>query len=159
MDGFHLPKAALDSFEDPKLAHSRRGAHWTFDSTGFVNLIKLLPGAKPVTAPSFDHSIGDPVPNAIVISGSTKLILVEGLYTILSTTKPWSDLNSLWSETWLIKSKDANLTAARLAQRHVSSGLEPDLAGARNRILINDSLNADFLLNDLPENIDVTILN
>lgn len=31
LDGWHLPRCALDTFPDPKLAHDRRGIHWTFD--------------------------------------------------------------------------------------------------------------------------------
>lgn len=31
LDGWHFTRSTLDSFPDPKLAHDRRGAHWTFD--------------------------------------------------------------------------------------------------------------------------------
>ena len=37
MDGYHYTRAELDRMQDPKLAHRRRGAHWTFDAEGFVS--------------------------------------------------------------------------------------------------------------------------
>lgn len=31
MDGWHFSRAQLDVMPDPKLAHDKRGAEWTFD--------------------------------------------------------------------------------------------------------------------------------
>ncbi|OMJ11565.1 putative uridine kinase [Smittium culicis] len=135
MDGFHLPKSELDKFPDPKLAHSRRGAHWTFDGNG------------------------DPKTNGILVPPSAKLILVEGLYTLLGGIAPWSELDLIWNERWLIKPIDDNVKMARLANRHVSSGLEKDLSSAYSRILANDSHNEKVILDNLPDKLDVVILN
>lgn len=33
MDGFHYYRKELDAMDDPKEAHARRGAHWTFNAT------------------------------------------------------------------------------------------------------------------------------
>jgi hypothetical protein len=37
LDGWHYPRAELDIMPDPKLAHDRRGAHWTFNGPSYVN--------------------------------------------------------------------------------------------------------------------------
>ncbi|OMJ24394.1 putative uridine kinase [Smittium culicis] len=161
MDGFHLPKSELDKFPDPKLAHSRRGAHWTFDGNEFVKFVKSLaqPNLLPIYAPSFDHALGDPKINGILVPPSAKLILVEGLYTLLTGIAPWSELGLIWNERWLIKPVDNNVQMARLANRHVSSGLEKDLSSAYSRILANDSHNEKVVLDNLPDKLDVIILN
>jgi pantothenate kinase len=61
--------ATLDTFDDPVEAYKRRGAHFTFDSDSFYNLVKTLrSNESDVYAPSFDHYLADPVPNSIFIS-------------------------------------------------------------------------------------------
>ena len=35
MDGYHYTRQQLDAFEDPVMAHKRRGAHFTFDAEAF----------------------------------------------------------------------------------------------------------------------------
>jgi pantothenate kinase len=41
-----------------------------------------------ITAPSFDHAAKDPVQEAIRIPSRTRLVIVEGNYTLLRQ-KPW----------------------------------------------------------------------
>eukprot|EP00300_Choanocystis_sp_HF-7_P010082 c16774_g1_i4.p2 GENE.c16774_g1_i4~~c16774_g1_i4.p2 ORF type:complete len:125 (+),score=25.06 c16774_g1_i4:41-376(+) len=40
MDGYHYYRYELDKMQDPKLAHERRGAHWTFNAEKFVADLK-----------------------------------------------------------------------------------------------------------------------
>ncbi|KAK2970189.1 hypothetical protein RJ640_019657 [Escallonia rubra] len=42
MDGFHLYRHQLDAMEDPKEAHARRGAPWTFDPKLLLTCLKTL---------------------------------------------------------------------------------------------------------------------
>jgi hypothetical protein len=49
-------------------AHARRGAHWTFDAEKFVDCVRSVRDSCGVKAPSFDHGVGDPVPNDIWIT-------------------------------------------------------------------------------------------
>lgn len=72
LDGWHLTRAQLDALPDPKLAHDRRGIHWTFDGRSYVDfcctLREDLTSTTPViTAPSFDHALKDPTENAVSI--------------------------------------------------------------------------------------------
>lgn len=105
-DGFHHTKATLSAFDDPEEAFRRRGAPFTFDAAPFVDLVRALhdlpvagADAPPtvLAAPSFDHATGDPVSDAVAISSSCKIILVEGNYTLL-TVEPWSQIAMLADE-------------------------------------------------------------
>ena len=88
MDGFHLSRAALAHMPDPAAALARRGAPWTFDPAGLAARITALrqaslqTGAAPVLWPDFEHSVGDPQEDAVVIAPATRLVLVEGLYLL-----------------------------------------------------------------------------
>lgn len=44
-----------------------------------------------ILAPSFDHAIKDPVADDIYISSRTRLVIVEGNYTLLNQ-KPWDEI-------------------------------------------------------------------
>jgi pantothenate kinase len=54
--------------EDPKEAHARRGAPWTFDPALLLNCLKKLKNEGSVYVPSFDHGVGDPVEDDIFVS-------------------------------------------------------------------------------------------
>jgi pantothenate kinase len=102
-DGFHYTQAALQKFEDPETAFRRRGAPFTFDSHRFLELLRNLK-QLPVTtagepeltllAPSFDHAVKDPVDDAIVVSSKTRIVIIEGNYTLLND-EPWRQIAEL----------------------------------------------------------------
>jgi pantothenate kinase len=50
-----------------------------------------------ISAPSFDHAAKDPVENAISISSRSRVVIVEGNYTLLNQS-PWSDIAGNWAE-------------------------------------------------------------
>lgn len=140
MDGFHLSKAQLSQFPDPKHAFARRGAPWTFDAAGFVQkLTALQAGQSRVTWPIFEHSVGDPVADAIVIEPSCQIILVEGLY-ILYREAAWAGLAGLWDETWYLDTP-LELAQTRLVQRH-QQAWEVSYVVALERVLSSDAKNA-----------------
>ena len=108
MDGFHLSRIQLDAMPDPDSAHARRGAAFTLDGDSFLALVKKLrepicPETQTLYAPSFDHAIKDPVQNVIRISSRTRLIIVEGNYTLLDQS-PWRDIASMCDEKCVLKS-------------------------------------------------------
>jgi len=51
-DGWHLPRSALDQFDDPQHAHDRRGAAFTFDGVAFSSFVLAL-CASPCSTPPF----------------------------------------------------------------------------------------------------------
>ncbi|KAI0307434.1 P-loop containing nucleoside triphosphate hydrolase protein [Multifurca ochricompacta] len=151
LDGWHLTRVQLDALPDPKLAHDRRGAHWTFDSHGYVSFIRKLrepvsPDAPTITAPSFDHALKDPTPHNITILPEHRIVIIEGLYTFLSLS-PWDEAGKLLDERWLVK-VDPTVASDRIVKRHVASGITKDLEEARWRSTENDTPNGLFLLSN-----------
>lgn len=47
-----------------------------------------------ISAPSFDHAVKDPLPDAIAISSRTKVVIIEGNYTLLDED-PWNSIADL----------------------------------------------------------------
>ncbi|KAG2177962.1 hypothetical protein INT43_003209 [Umbelopsis isabellina] len=149
MDGYHLPKAALDKFENPQEAHARRGAHFTFDPNGIVQLLKTIKDPANqntiIKAPSFDHAKGDPVEDDIEIYPHHKIIIMEGIYLQLVSPEPWNQIPVSFDEMWFIE-VDTELARLRTGQRHFAAGLEPSLEAGIQRFDRNDLLNVQFIL-------------
>lgn len=141
LDGWHLTRAQLDAFPDPKLAHDRRGIHWTFDGESYVNFVRQLRG--PITssmdvirAPSFDHALKDPTPDAVLIQPYHRVVIIEGLYAFLSIT-PWKEAGALLDVRWYIQ-VDPVEARRRLVARHVLTGVAKDTKEAEWRADEND---------------------
>lgn len=143
LDGWHLTRAQLDLFPGDKaqLAHDRRGAHWTFDSSAYVDFVRLLrqdvtPTSAVIRAPSFDHALKDPTPEAVYIMPHDRIIVIEGLYTFLSI-EPWCQGGKLFDERWFL---DVDIIEARrrLIERHVITGVARDWEEAVMRADTND---------------------
>ncbi|KAI0533981.1 P-loop containing nucleoside triphosphate hydrolase protein [Xylaria digitata] len=147
MDGFHYTRAHLDTLPNNAEAHARRGASWTFDADGVVALLKILSasrcGADPVTvlAPSFDHSIKDPIVDSIRIGPETQIIIVEGNWLLLDR-EPWRQIPKYVDNTWFVD-VDASLARQRIVERHIVSGIESTWETALNRADTNDLPNGD----------------
>ncbi|KAI9332282.1 P-loop containing nucleoside triphosphate hydrolase protein [Zopfochytrium polystomum] len=144
MDGFHYPRSALDQMEDPTEAHRRRGAPFTFDAKALVDLVDKLrthPN-ESFRAPSFDHAVGDPIPEAIAIETHHRIILMEGLYLHMNTGD-WDNL--VFDELWFVDCPK-EVAAERLIQRHVETGVAKDRESAAIRVHGSDMQNADIIL-------------
>ncbi|EIN08827.1 P-loop containing nucleoside triphosphate hydrolase protein [Punctularia strigosozonata HHB-11173 SS5] len=152
LDGWHLTRAQLDAFPDPKLAHDRRGAHWTFDGTGYLAFVRSLrapiaPAAAPILAPSFDHALKDPSPDSVVILPRHRIVVIEGLYTFMDV-EPWAEAGRLLDERWWV-AVGAEAARERLVKRHVVSGVAKDLEEAHWRARENDEPNGRFVFDHL----------
>ncbi|KAI0782179.1 P-loop containing nucleoside triphosphate hydrolase protein [Abortiporus biennis] len=148
LDGWHLTRAQLDQFPDPKLAHDRRGAHWTFDGSSYLSFIRSLrqptsPDSEAITAPTFSHSIKDPTPHAISIFPIHRIVVIEGLYTFLSI-EPWKEAGELLNERWWVEIGEDE-AEKRLVKRHVESGVAKDWDEAVWRARENDRPNGRFI--------------
>ncbi|KAG2070262.1 P-loop containing nucleoside triphosphate hydrolase protein [Suillus decipiens] len=151
LDGWHLTRAQLDAMLDPKLAHDRRGAHWTFDGPSYVEFVKLLrqPATTVITAPSFDHALKDPTPHAVSIYPSHRLVVIEGLYSMLKYDI-WEQGAQLMDERWWIQ-VDLDKAKRRLVNRHVLTGVAKDMEEAVWRAEQNDEPNGKFIAENLYE--------
>jgi pantothenate kinase len=151
-DGFHYSKSVLSAFPDPELAFKRRGAPFTFDAESFVTLVKAIKSMPMTTskqreeflyAPSFDHALKDPEPDAIPISSRNRLIIIEGNYTLLDQ-KPWNEIARMCEEKWFVDA-DREVVKLRLAQRHLLAGIETSELAAKRRAEENDLPNGDLI--------------
>ncbi|KAH7908786.1 P-loop containing nucleoside triphosphate hydrolase protein [Hygrophoropsis aurantiaca] len=152
LDGWHLTRAQLDAMPDPKFAHDRRGAHWTFDGASYVTFARLLrqditASTLVITAPSFDHALKDPVPHAVSIHPHHRIVVIEGLYTFLAID-PWEEAAKLLDERWFIK-VDLTEASRRLVKRHVLTGVAKDREEAIWRSNENDEPNGKFIADNL----------
>ncbi|CAD6884843.1 unnamed protein product [Tilletia controversa] len=159
MDGWHLTRAQLQAMPDPQLAKDRRGAEWTFDAKGFADFVESLRAPISETAdgtlwaPSFSHSVKDPVEHDIPIPPTARLLIIEGLYANLNAdggSPHWARASRSFDERWLIE-VDRNLARQRLIIRHVQTGVATDEKEAAWRADQNDLPNGDFLLSHLQE--------
>ncbi|KAH6867351.1 phosphoribulokinase/uridine kinase [Thelonectria olida] len=158
MDGFHHTRATLSSFDDPAQAFRRRGAPFTFDADGLLELVVLLK-TTPVTArgepqiiikaPSFDHAIKDPVADAITISSQAKVVIIEGNYTLLDE-EPWSSISGLVDDKWFVD-VPTDVARERLAARHLKAGIETTRDAALLRAEENDIPNGEYIRSRLIE--------
>lgn len=152
MDGFHLYRAELDAMENPKEAHARRGAPWTFNPLRLLTCLQNLRIHGSVYAPSFDHGVGDPVEDDIFVNIQHKVVIVEGNYLLLEDGV-WKEISSLFDEKWFIDI-DIDKAMQRVLKRHISTGKPPDIA--KQRIENNDRLNAELIMKS-KKNADIVI--
>ena len=127
MDGYHLAQRELERLGR---AH-RQGAPDTFDSAGYVALLRRLReqrGDEIVYAPEFRREIEEPIANAIPVFAHTPLIVTEGNYLLLEDG-PWAQVRGLLDEVWYIDTDEAARGAWLLA-RHMHHGRSAEAAAA-----------------------------
>lgn len=144
MDGYHLTRAQLDAMKDPRTAHARRGAAFTFDAPAFLELVKKLrepicPETGTIYAPSFDHAVKDPVANDLPIARSSRIVVMEGNYLSLKKGE-WKEAAELMDELWFVE-VDEDVARQRLTKRHVASGIAANEEEGRKRADENDLVN------------------
>ncbi|MGV8969928.1 MAG: AAA family ATPase [Microbacteriaceae bacterium] len=135
MDGFHLSGETLIE----RGSRDRMGAPDTFDVASFVRcLIELRDGHDGVLAPGFDRDTEEPIPEAILISPSTRIVIVEGNY-LLFDGYGWGEVASLLDLTFFVD-VDPDTRRERLIARHEQFG--KSAADARAWALGPDESNA-----------------
>ncbi|HEY0213920.1 MAG TPA: nucleoside/nucleotide kinase family protein [Paenirhodobacter sp.] len=92
MDGFHLDNETLDA----RQMRNIKGAPETFDVTGLSSVINQLRVTRAdVPVPVFDRARDAVIPAAETIPATTRFVLIEGNYLLL--TRPgWRDLFPLF---------------------------------------------------------------
>jgi len=127
MDGFHLANVELERLG----RRGRKGAPDTFDSAGYVALLRRLlaqPDDEIVYAPEFRREIEEPIANAIPVFARTQLIITEGNYLLLDEG-PWAGVKGLLDEVWYVEVDDS-LRLDRLTKRHEQFGRSAEDAAA-----------------------------
>lgn len=140
MDGYHFSN---DILERMGKVH-RKGAHFTFDAEGFVQLIRSIKtGESCVNVPEFDRSQDKVVFKGLTASPENKIVIVEGNYLLLNE-EPWSTLRSLFDLSISISPKLDEIEQ-RLLSRWLDHG--HSRADALGKIQKNDLPNAEYILN------------
>jgi len=125
MDGFHLSNVEL-----ARLGRSeRKGAPDTFDSAGYVALLRRLRHPvfdEVVYAPEFRREIEEPIAGVLPIFPTTQLLIAEGNYLLLDEGH-WAQIAQLMDETWYVDVEQA-LRTSRLVQRHEKFGRSHEAA-------------------------------
>ncbi|MEJ8811517.1 nucleoside/nucleotide kinase family protein [Variovorax ureilyticus] len=125
MDGFHLANVELR-----RLGRAdRKGAPDTFDSAGYVALLRRLREQREeetVYAPEFRREIEEPIAGAIAVLPQTQLVITEGNYLLLREG-PWAGAAPLLDEVWYVDVDD-DLRRERLVRRHEQFGRSRDAA-------------------------------
>lgn len=137
MDGYHLANVELARLGRAE----RKGAEDTFDSAGYVALLRRLktqPADEVVYAPEFRREIEEPIANAIPVLPETPLVITEGNYLLLDCGH-WSGVRPLLDEVWYVD-VDHGLRRERLVQRHVRFGRT--LRAAQDWVANTDEPNA-----------------
>jgi pantothenate kinase len=137
MDGFHLANRELTRLG---LRHCK-GAPQTFDSAGFVDLLKRLRHQTPgetIYAPDFDRSLEESIAGSIALEGDKPLLISEGNY-LLMEEGPWAEVRALLDEAWYLD-LDAVTRHQRLLERHMRFGRSEQ--AARDWIRDTDEPNA-----------------
>ncbi|MEY5100963.1 MAG: hypothetical protein RJA36_3682 [Pseudomonadota bacterium] len=140
MDGFHLANTELQRLG----LEQRKGAPETFDSAGYVALLRRLrtQGLTGVVyAPDFRREIEEPVAGSIAVQPQTQLLITEGNYLLLDEGH-WADVPSLLDEVWYLE-VEQDLRLARLVERHVHFGRSRE--DAQHWIASNDEPNARLI--------------
>jgi hypothetical protein len=78
----------------------------------------------------------DPVANGLIIEPRHRIILIEGIYTLLSI-EPWNEAGLLLDERWFLH-VDPVEAQRRLALRHVKTGITRTLEEGNLRAEQND---------------------
>ncbi|MFL9959682.1 nucleoside/nucleotide kinase family protein [Paraburkholderia sediminicola] len=140
MDGFHLANAELARLGSA----SRKGAEDTFDSAGYVALLRRLREQRhdeTIYAPTFRREIEEPIAGAISVTPDLPLVITEGNYLLLEHGH-WKAARPLLDEVWYVN-VDPKLRRQRLVNRHMSFGR--DGAAAEQWVRQTDEVNATLV--------------
>lgn len=146
MDGFHYSKAELAKFNDPAQALAQRGAPFTFNAEKLLDLLKRIKNNEEheIMAPSFDHSIGDPVKDDISIKASHRVVIVEGLYLHLDEPV-WRDIFRLFDARFWLEI-DLEEALERVVERNFKAGISESRIESAERVKAVDKMNAQLVL-------------
>jgi pantothenate kinase len=151
LDGYHLTRKQLSEMPNAEEAIFRRGAAFTFDAESYYQMVKKLRQSIEATtgtiyAPSFDHSVKDPVQNDIGIPPTARIIIFEGLYVAMNRPG-WKDAAELMDEIWYVETSIA-VAEARVAKRNFAAGISATLEDSMARTRASDMRNAREVMDE-----------
>jgi pantothenate kinase len=139
LDAFHLANSELHRLG----RHARKGAADTFDSAGYVNLLRRLRAREDdvVYTAVFDRSLEESIACAAPVPRETPLVVTEGNYLLVGGPV-WGSVRPLLDECWYVEpGHDVRLD--RLIARHMTFGRSADEAYERSHG--SDQRNAELI--------------
>ncbi|MBI1337064.1 MAG: nucleoside/nucleotide kinase family protein [Phycisphaera sp.] len=120
MDGFHFTNHRLEM----EGLTPYKGAPQTFDAHAYTGFLYALHDAtRTFHAPIYDRNTHDPViglDKDCTIGPRCRIIITEGNYLLLDQ-EPWSDLEEILHECWLLETPEET-AKKRLIARHIAGG-------------------------------------
>ena len=145
MDGFHMRHAKLEALGTA----ADKGMPHTFEGAAFADFLAALKAATgPVSGPGYSRKIEDVVEDAFTVLATTRLLIVEGNYLLLSMA-PWWRVRPLLDRAIYLEIPRETVRA-RLMKRHAEEGL---FSEERNRAHIErvDLPNYDLVVRSRPQ--------
>jgi pantothenate kinase len=139
MDGYHLSNLQLKNLG----LSDRKGAFNTFDSNGYVSLLKRINTEtdQDIYYPVFHREIEESYAADGVVLANTKIVLTEGNY-LLFDKAGWEKVATELTEIWYININD-DVRIERLVKRHEFYG--KDKESALNWATGSDEINAKIV--------------
>lgn len=137
MDGFHMDNKTLEKSN----LLERKGAPETFDTDGFLSLIKELRSKNDIKVPLFDRSADKVIKDAQTISREQDYLVIEGNYLLLDR-KFWRDLSKYWDYK-IFLTVEENILKSRLIERWLEEN--HTYSEAEARVIKNDLVNANLV--------------
>jgi len=139
MDGYHLSNLQLKNLG----LSDRKGAFNTFDSNGYVSLLKRINTEtdQDIYYPVFHREIEESYAADGVVLANTKIVLTEGNY-LLFDKAGWEKVAAELTEIWYININDS-VRIERLVKRHEFYG--KDKKSALNWATGTDEINAKIV--------------
>jgi len=139
MDGYHLSNLQLKNLG----LSDRKGAFNTFDSNGYVSLLKRINTEtdQDIYYPVFHREIEESYAADGVVLANTRIVLTEGNY-LLFDKAGWEKVAAELTEIWYININDS-LRIERLVKRHEFYG--KDKESALNWATGTDEINAKIV--------------
>ena len=139
MDGYHLSNLQLKNLG----LSDRKGAFNTFDSNGYVSLLKRINTEtdQDIYFPVFHREIEESYAADGVVLANTKIVLTEGNY-LLFDKAGWEKVATELTEIWYININD-DVRIERLVKRHEFYG--KDQESALNWATGSDEINAKIV--------------
>ena len=139
MDGYHLSNLQLKNLG----LSDRKGAFNTFDSNGYVSLLKRINTEtdQDIYYPVFHREIEESYAADGVVLANTKIVLTEGNY-LLFDKAGWEKVATELTEIWYININD-DVRIERLVKRHEFYG--KDKESALNWATGTDEINAKIV--------------
>lgn len=118
MDGYHYTRVQLCNLDPPSAATylPQRGAPHTFDAEAFVADMVSAKLAGQASLPTYSRELSDPIPDAVRLRTSHRVVFVEGNYLFLgclatddnsdkvlaAEAARWMGLLNLFEERWFV---------------------------------------------------------